>query len=75
MIDLATHVRRIVADQLGREILDDRTTFIDLDADSLDRISLMLACEQAFCLVISDEEAMEIETVGDLIAYVKEHVE
>ena len=39
----------------------------DLEADSLDLVELLLEMEQCFGFKVSDEEAAEIETVGDAV--------
>jgi acyl carrier protein len=40
---------------------------LDLDADSFDLIELASAVEEAFGIAISDEELIELETVGDVV--------
>ncbi len=44
----------------------------DLGADSLDVVELVMALEQEFELEIPDEEAEQIETVGDIFKYIEE---
>ncbi|MEW6553541.1 MAG: acyl carrier protein [Actinomycetota bacterium] len=39
----------------------------DLEADSLDLVELLLEMEQRFGFKVSDEDAAEIETVGDAV--------
>lgn len=46
----------------------------DLGADSLDQIELVLALEEEFSIDISDEDAVKFKTVGDIVAYVEQHV-
>lgn len=43
----------------------------DLRADSLDKISLLMALEQEFETTISDEEAKGFTTVGAVFEYIK----
>ena len=43
-----------------------------LDLDSLDDVVLVLEIEEAFSISIRDEEAQSIETVGQLIQFVKD---
>lgn len=38
----------------------------DLNADSLDRIELLMEAEERFNIEIADEKADEVETVGDM---------
>jgi acyl carrier protein len=69
-------VYAIVADQLDveKEKIKPETSFInDLGADSLDIVELVMEFEEAFDMSIPDEDAEKIRTVGDAIAYIKEH--
>lgn len=43
----------------------------DLNADSLDKVELVMALEEEFDISISDEDAEKILTVSDLIDYIK----
>ena len=45
----------------------------DLGADSLDRVELVMALEEAFDLEIPDEDAEKISTVQGAIDYVEKH--
>jgi acyl carrier protein len=42
----------------------------DLDADSLDLYELVMELEDTYGLSVSEEEAAEIETVGDAVDFV-----
>ena len=67
----------IVCEQMGasRDKITDETSFInDLGADSLDTVELVMEFEDEFDLNIPDEDAEKIQTVGDAITYIKEHV-
>ncbi len=67
-------VKQIIVDQLGIEESDvtPSASFIDdLGADSLDRVELIMAFEEAFDLEIPDEEAEKIKTVQDAISYIE----
>jgi acyl carrier protein len=49
------------------------TSFInDLGADSLDAAELVMELEEEFDIVIPDEDAEKIKTVGDAIHYIHE---
>ena len=67
-------VKEIVADTLGTEAekLTEATSFkADLDADSLDLFELVMALEEEYGLEIPAEELSDVETVGDIIEYLK----
>ena len=69
-------VKEIIADQLSideREISLDSSFTDDLGADSLDVVELLMAFSEEFDMEISDEEAEQIVTVGDVVEYLREH--
>ncbi len=43
----------------------------DLGADSIDAVELIMNIEDEFEIQVSDEEAQNIKTVGDLVKYVE----
>jgi len=43
----------------------------DLGADSIDAVELIMNIEDEFSVEVSDEEAQNIKTVGDLVKYVE----
>ncbi len=75
-MNVEAKVKGIIADQLevAVENLSLNTTFEDIDADSLDIVELILALEEEFDLEISDREIENINTVGDIITYIKSKV-
>ncbi len=67
----------IVCEQMGttKDKVSEETSFInDLGADSLDTVELVMEFEDEFDLNIPDEDAEKIQTVGDAIKYIQEHV-
>ena len=70
-------VKSIVADKLGVDEGDvkEGSSFVeDLNADSLDLVELIMAFEEEFStdedtVEISDEDAGEIHTINDAVAY------
>ena len=71
-------VREIIADKLSiseDEITMDSSFLEDLNADSLDIFELIMALEDELDMEIPDEDAEGFVTVGDVVKYVKEHVE
>lgn len=43
----------------------------DLNADSLDVVELMMDLEENFGITISDEEATQMSTIGDIVKYIE----
>ena len=71
-----TKLKEIIAEQLNVEIseVEASKSFIeDLGADSLDVVELVMAIEESFDIEIPDEDAQNIQTVGDAVTYVKEN--
>ena len=71
-------VREIIADKLSiseDEITMDSSFLEDLNADSLDIVELIMALEDELDMEIPDEDAEGFVTVGDVVKYVKSHVE
>src|SRR5260370_13541251 len=69
---LEEKVTQIVVDQLGVEAseVSPKSSFVeDLGADSLDRVELVMALEEAFAVEITDEQAEKIATVQDAVDY------
>ncbi|MBW2494891.1 MAG: acyl carrier protein [Deltaproteobacteria bacterium] len=75
---LEDRVSAIIVEQLGvtKEELAPGASFIDdLGADSLDIVELVMAMEEEFDIEIPDDDAEKIQTIGDVISYVKEKTE
>lgn len=75
--EIQDKVISIVAEQMGvdkGEINRDTNFVNDLNADSLDTVELVMEFEDEFETSIPDEEAEKIQTVGQAIDYIKEHV-
>jgi len=76
--DIFERVRAIIVEQLGvdKEKVTPEARFReDLEADSLDLVELIMAFEEEFGGEISDEEAQEITTVGEAVAYLEKHLQ
>ena len=68
-------MKEIIADQLG--VSEDEVTLEasfkeDLDADSLDLFELVMALEEEYDVEIPSDDLAELNTVGDVINYLKE---
>lgn len=69
-------VKRLIADELGieeDEVGLDTNLVDDLDADDLDRVSLVIRLEEEFDLTVADEDVEKLKTVRDMCQYVKQH--
>lgn len=69
-------IKDIIIDQLQVEESDvamDTNLMKDLSADSLDAVEIIMAIEDEFRIEIPDEDAENIQTVGDLVKYVEEN--
>ncbi len=77
MSDVRSKVVSIIVDKLGveeSEVVNEASFTNDLGADSLDTVELIMEFEKEFNLSIPDEDAEKIETVGDAIKYIEEHL-
>lgn len=75
MPDKADRVKEIIANELGVEqgkVTEDASFVEDLGADSLDTVELVMAFEEEFELEIPDEDAEQMQSVGDAIQYLSE---
>ncbi|MCI8362480.1 MAG: acyl carrier protein [Clostridia bacterium] len=71
-------VKEIIVEQLGvtESSVTLEASFIDdLGADSLDIVELIMALEEEFDTEIPDADAEKVVTVGDVVDYIKDHVE
>ena len=76
--EIEAKVIDIVAEQMGvdkGEINRDTNFVNDLNADSLDTVELVMEFEDEFETSIPDEQAEKIQTVGQAIDFIKEHVD
>jgi len=67
-------VKSIISEQLGvdEDSITMKSSFIDdLGSDSLDIVELIMALESEFDMEISEDEAENIRTVGDVVDYIK----
>ena len=75
---LEDRVSEIIVEQLGvtkAELVPEAHFIDDLGADSLDIVELVMAMEEEFDIEIPDDDAEEIQTIGDALIYVKGRLE
>ena len=74
MATIAERVTKIIVDKLGvdeTEVTPEASFTQDLGADSLDTVELIMEFEKEFNISIPDEQAEQITTVGQAIAYLE----
>jgi len=78
MSDTKTKVIDIIVDKLGvdpSEVTPEANFTNDLGADSLDTVELIMEFEKEFNISIPDDQAENIQTVGEAISYIEEHAQ
>lgn len=74
MDEIEKEVIDIVVEQLGvdpEEVTAEKSFVEDLNADSLDQTELIMTFEERLDLEISEQEAATLQTVGDVVAFIK----
>jgi acyl carrier protein len=77
MADAFEQVKKIIVDLLGVEpekVTRDAHFREDLGADSLDLVELIMEFEEQFGGTISDDDAQQIRTVGQVVDYLEKHM-
>lgn len=77
MSDIASRVKNIIVDKLGveeNEVTSEASFTNDLGADSLDTVELIMEFEKEFNVSIPDEQAENIQTVGQAVDYLQSQV-
>jgi acyl carrier protein len=76
MSEIAQKVKAIIVDKLGveeSEVTMEASFTNDLGADSLDTVELIMEFEKEFSVSIPDDQAENIQTVGQAITYLEEN--
>lgn len=71
----ADKVKELIAKQLNKPVADiteEKDVKVDLGADSLDVVDMIMSFEDEFGISVPDEEAVKIKTVGDIIKLIDE---
>ncbi len=74
MSDISSKVISIIVDKLNveeSEVTNEASFTNDLGADSLDTVELIMEFEKEFNIAIPDDQAENIQTVGDAISYIE----
>ena len=71
-------VKTIISEKLNvdqEEIKLESSIVDDLGADSIDLIELIMNLEEEYGISISDEEAVKLKTVGDVVDFITAQTE
>lgn len=74
MSDISAKVKEIIVEKLGvdeNEVTPEASFTNDLGADSLDTVELIMEFEKEFNVSIPDEQAENIQTVGEAVKYLE----
>ncbi|MCK5742560.1 MAG: acyl carrier protein [Chlorobi bacterium] len=74
MADIKAKVTEIIVKKLGVEesqVTETANFTKDLGADSLDTVEIIMEFEKDFDVTIEDADAEKIQTVGDVVTYLK----
>ncbi len=78
MSEIKEKVTAIIVDKLGveaSEITEEASFTNDLGADSLDTVELIMEFEKEFDINIPDDQAENIQTVGQAVSFLKEELD
>ncbi|MBO4251469.1 MAG: acyl carrier protein [Clostridia bacterium] len=73
-MSVAEQVKELIAKQLNKpvaEITEDKEVVKDLGADSLDVVEMLMNLEEERHITISEDDAVNIKTVGDIITLIE----
>ena len=71
---VADKVNALISEQLNRpveEVLEEKEVVKDLGADSRDIVEMLMSLEEEFNITVPEDEAVNIKTVGDIIALIE----
>ena len=67
-------ILELISKQLNKpieEITEDKEFVKDLGADSLDIVEMFMSLEDEYNITVSDDEAVKIKTIGDVIKLIE----
>jgi acyl carrier protein len=74
--EILARIQEMIAETLeidGSTVTENTSIIDDLGADSISIMEFTLALEDEFNIEISDEDAENIRTIGDVVEYVASH--
>ena len=74
--EIFAEVERIFAEELERNeaLRPDQELFADLALDSLQLLTLVVGLENRFRVILAEEDAGEVRTLGDLVRLVERRI-
>ncbi|MCE5223322.1 acyl carrier protein [bacterium] len=75
--EILEKAKPIIADKLGineDEVLESKHFINDLGADSLALVDIIMSLEEVFSMEIPEEDSEKIQTVGQMVEYIANHV-
>lgn len=72
--EVLAKIRQVAAEQFGRDMeLEESTNFVsDLDADSLDLLTMVIGFEETFGMSVPDDRIESLASVKDVIDFILE---
>lgn len=75
--EILSRVKDVVSDVLGvpaDEISEDDAFVADLGAESIQSLELVASFEEEFEIEMDEEQALEVQTVGDAVDFISEYL-
>ncbi len=76
-MEIIDKVKDLISKQLNKpveEISEEKEVVKDLGADSLDVVEMLMSLEEEFKITVSEEDAVNLKTVGDIVKAIEEGV-
>ena len=76
-VSVADRVKKIIVDKLGvdeTEITSEANFIQDLGADSLDVVELIMTLEEGYNIIITNDDASELITVGQIVVFIEKQI-
>lgn len=66
-------VKKVIVNKLrvDESEVTEEADWVQLKADSLDLVEMFMGFQEEFAMGISDDDARELETVGQIVAYIE----
>jgi acyl carrier protein len=77
MSDTLNKLKKVISEELRIDedkIVPEAKLFDDLNFDSLDTVETVIEVEEAFDIVIEDEDTDSFETIQDIIDYINDRI-